>query len=83
MTSHAAVVARGMGRPCVAGAGGIAVDYDAQTLTAGGKIVRAGDTITLDGATGEVFVGAVRDDRAGDVGRFRHADGVGRQGPPA
>ncbi len=59
MTSHAAVVARGMGRPCVAGAGGISVDYGAQTLTAGGKVVRAGDTITLDGATGEVFTGSV------------------------
>jgi pyruvate,orthophosphate dikinase len=59
MTSHAAVVARGMGRPCVAGAGGIAVDYNAQTLTAGGKTLRAGDTVTLDGATGEVFSGFV------------------------
>ena len=59
MTSHAAVVARGMGRPCVAGAGGMQVDYGAQTLSAGGKTVRAGDTITIDGATGEVFVGSV------------------------
>ncbi len=59
MTSHAAVVARGMGRPCVAGAGGIAVDYGAQTLSAGGKTIRAGETITLDGATGEVFAGSV------------------------
>ena len=59
MTSHAAVVARGMGRPCVAGAGGISVDYGAQTLSAGGKTVRAGETITLDGAAGEVFVGTV------------------------
>ena len=59
MTSHAAVVARGMGRPCVAGAGGITVDYNAQTLTAAGKTVRAGETITLDGATGEVFIGSV------------------------
>jgi pyruvate,orthophosphate dikinase len=59
MTSHAAVVARGMGRPCVAGAGGISVDYNAQTLTAGGKTVRAGEILTLDGATGEVFAGAV------------------------
>jgi pyruvate,orthophosphate dikinase len=59
MTSHAAVVARGMGRPCVAGAGGISVDYGSQTLAAGGKTVNAGDTITLDGATGEVFVGHV------------------------
>ena len=59
MTSHAAVVARGMGRPCVAGAGGITVDYAGQTLSAGGKMVRAGETITLDGASGEVFVGSV------------------------
>ncbi len=59
MTSHAAVVARGMGRPCVAGAGGLSVDYGAQTLSAGGKTVHAGETITLDGAAGEVFVGTV------------------------
>jgi pyruvate, orthophosphate dikinase len=59
MTSHAAVVARGMGRPCVAGAGGVSVDYNSQTLTAGGRTVRAGETITLDGALGEVFVGSV------------------------
>jgi len=59
MTSHAAVVARGMGRPCVAGAGGVTVDYNAQVLTAGGKTVRAGETITLDGATGEIFIGSV------------------------
>ena len=59
MTSHAAVVARGMGRPCVAGAGSVTVDYASQTLTAGGKRMNAGDTITLDGATGEVFAGTV------------------------
>ena len=59
MTSHAAVVARGMGRPCVAGCGGVAVDYGAQVLTGGGKTVRAGDIITLDGTTGEVFIGSV------------------------
>ncbi|MFL1462309.1 pyruvate, phosphate dikinase [Roseococcus sp. DSY-14] len=59
MTSHAAVVARGMGRPCVAGAGSITVDYAAQALMAGGHIIRAGETITLDGATGEVFIGPV------------------------
>jgi pyruvate,orthophosphate dikinase len=59
MTSHAAVVARGMGRPCVAGAGTINVDYAQQTLSAGGKRLTAGDTITLDGATGEVFAGTV------------------------
>ncbi len=60
MTSHAAVVARGMGRPCVAGAGGILVDYGAQTLSAGGVTLRAGDILTIDGATGEVYVGAVK-----------------------
>ena len=59
MTSHAAVVARGMGRPCVAGAGGVRVDYNAQTLSSGGATIRAGETITLDGATGEVFAGSV------------------------
>ena len=59
MTSHAAVVARGMGRPCVAGAGGIVVDYGAAALMAGGVTINGGETITLDGATGEVFVGSV------------------------
>jgi pyruvate,orthophosphate dikinase len=59
MTSHAAVVARGMGRPCVAGAGGLAVDYGTQTISAKGHVIHAGDIITLDGATGEVFIGAV------------------------
>jgi pyruvate,orthophosphate dikinase len=53
------VVARGMGRPCVAGAGDVSIDYGAQTLSAGGKVIRAGDTITIDGATGEVFAGSV------------------------
>jgi pyruvate,orthophosphate dikinase len=59
MTSHAAVVARGMGRACVAGAGGISVDYGARTLSAGGKTIRGGEIVTIDGATGEIFVGAV------------------------
>ncbi|HVZ09314.1 pyruvate, phosphate dikinase [Rhodopila sp.] len=59
MTSHAAVVARGMGRPCVSGAGGISVDYNNQVLVAGGREIRAGETITLDGGTGEVYLGSV------------------------
>ncbi|MBE7210929.1 MAG: pyruvate, phosphate dikinase, partial [Gluconacetobacter diazotrophicus] len=59
MTSHAAVVARGMGRVCVAGAGGIRVDYKARTLSANGRTLHAGDWITLDGSTGEVFAGRV------------------------
>ena len=60
MTSHAAVVARGMGRPCVAGAGGISVDYGAQTLSAQGVTLRAGDVLTIDGSTGEIYAGAVK-----------------------
>ncbi len=59
MTSHAAVVARGMGRACVAGAGGVSVDYGARTLSAGGRTIRGGETVTIDGATGEIFVGQV------------------------
>ncbi len=59
MTSHAAVVARGMGRACVAGAGGVSVDYGARTLSSGGRVIRGGETITIDGATGEIFVGQV------------------------
>jgi pyruvate,orthophosphate dikinase len=82
MTSHAAVVARGMGRPCVAGAGGVSVDYGAQVLMAGNQVVRGGDVITLDGATGEVFVGAVamiEPSLSGDFGTLMEwADGVRR-----
>lgn len=58
MTSHAAVVARGMGRPCVSGAGSIKIDYKNGVFTANGMSVSKGDIITLDGATGEVFKGA-------------------------
>jgi len=59
MTSHAAVVARGMGRPCVAGAGDLRIDYNAGTMTVRNVIVRAGDLITLNGSTGEVIEGEV------------------------
>jgi pyruvate,orthophosphate dikinase len=59
MTSHAAVVARGMGRPCVAGAGSIQIDYEDGIMLAGGHEIKAGDTITIDGATGEVMLGRV------------------------
>ena len=59
MTSHAAVVARGMGRPCVAGAGGITVDYAAAKLTVGSVTVTEGQILTIDGSTGEVMVGEV------------------------
>ncbi len=60
MTSHAAVVARGMGKPCVAGAGETAMDYKAKTMTVKGHVLKAGDKITLDGATGEVLLGEVK-----------------------
>jgi pyruvate,orthophosphate dikinase len=59
MTSHAAVVARGMGRPCVAGAGEIRIDYKAGEMRMRGVTIRAGDIITIDGAAGEVIRGAV------------------------
>ncbi|KND19308.1 pyruvate phosphate dikinase [Pannonibacter phragmitetus] len=59
MTSHAAVVARGMGKPCVSGAGALRIDYRNGTLTAGGRSLAKGDVITIDGATGQVLVGEV------------------------
>jgi pyruvate,orthophosphate dikinase len=59
MTSHAAVVARGMGRACVAGAGDIRIDYEAGTMTARATTVKAGELITIDGSTGEVMLGEV------------------------
>jgi pyruvate,orthophosphate dikinase len=60
MTSHAAVVARGMGKPCVAGCEGLDIDVEARTLRIGGHDLREGDTITIDGGTGRVIVGAVK-----------------------
>jgi len=71
MTSHAAVVARGMGRPCVAGAGDIRVDYREQKLTAGGQTVGAGDVITIDGSRGDVMLGAVDTIQPELTGDFR------------
>jgi len=59
MTSHAAVVARGMGRPCVAGAGSIRIDYDAKCMAVGDKILKQGDVITIDGSAGVVYQGRV------------------------
>jgi len=59
MTSHAAVVARGMGRACVAGAGDLRVDYATQTMYAKGQPIKAGETITINGSTGEVMLGEV------------------------
>jgi pyruvate,orthophosphate dikinase len=59
MTSHAAVVARGMGKPCVAGAEGVTIDEAAKTAQIGDTTVHEGDAITLDGGTGEVYIGEV------------------------
>jgi pyruvate,orthophosphate dikinase len=59
MTSHAAVVARGMGKPCVSGAGTIRVDYATNTMTSAGVTLRKGDVITIDGSAGQVLAGKV------------------------
>ena len=59
MTSHAAVVARGMGKPCVAGCEDLTIDLERRTLTIGGHQLSEGDTITIDGGTGRVMIGAV------------------------
>ena len=73
MTSHAAVVARGMGKPCVAGAGELDVSHSKQTITVNGRVLNAGDVITIDGATGRVISGAapmVEPQVGGDVARI-------------
>jgi pyruvate,orthophosphate dikinase len=59
MTSHAAVVARGMGKPCVSGAGSLRVDYSAQTLAVGNTVLKRGEVVTIDGSTGQVLAGKV------------------------
>jgi pyruvate,orthophosphate dikinase len=59
MTSHAAVVARGMGKPCVSGAGTVRVDYAKGVMTSAGRTFKKGDIITIDGSTGQVLEGAV------------------------
>src|SRR5438045_2880640 len=59
MTSHAAVVARGMGKPCVSGAGALRIDYAAASMSVGGHTLREGDVITIDGSSGEVLLGRV------------------------
>ncbi|MBQ4280431.1 MAG: pyruvate, phosphate dikinase [Rikenellaceae bacterium] len=70
MTSHAAVVARGMGKCCVSGAGEIKIDYKARTITAGGAVIREGDWISLNGTTGEVYLGQVATQAAELSGDF-------------
>ena len=71
MTSHAAVVARGMGKPCVAGAGGLHIDAHARLIRCGSLEIKEGDIITIDGATGEVILGEVptlQPELSGDFG---------------
>jgi pyruvate,orthophosphate dikinase len=58
-TSHAAVVARGMGKPCVSGAEGLDINYDLKEARVGGVVIKEGDIVTLDGTNGRVFLGAV------------------------
>jgi pyruvate,orthophosphate dikinase len=73
MTSHAAVVARGMGKCCVSGAGGLKIDYKARTMTVDGQVFKEGDWISLNGSTGEVYEGqiATKDpDMSGDFGKL-------------
>ncbi len=72
-TSHAAVVARGMGRPCVSGAGSLRIDYNAGRMTIGDLVVNKGDVITIDGSTGEVILGLmpmIEPQLSGDFGQL-------------
>lgn len=82
MTSHAAVVARGMGRPCVSGAGSISIDAKAGTMRVGERTIKAGDMVTIDGTTGEVMAGevpTVQPELSGDFAALMvWADGVRR-----
>ena len=82
MTSHAAVVARGMGKPCVSGAGSLRIDMAAGTMSAGGRTFQRGDIITIDGATGQVLDGLVamlQPELSGDFARVMEwADGARR-----
>ena len=82
MTSHAAVVARGMGRPCVSGAGSIRIDYASGTMKAGGITLEKGDRITIDGSRGQVLIGEVpmrHPELSGDFAKLMSwADGVRR-----
>ena len=71
MTSHAAVVARGMGKCCVSGAGAICIDYKAKTLEIEGRVFKEGDYISLNGSTGEVYAGEVPTKAAELSGDFK------------
>jgi pyruvate,orthophosphate dikinase len=82
MTSHAAVVARGWGRPCISGASSVRIDYAKGEMTVGGRTLKAGDVITIDGSTGEVILGEAKvrqPELTGDFARLMEwADGLRR-----
>ena len=82
MTSHAAVVARGMGKPCVSGAGTVRVDYANESLSVAGTTLKKGDIITIDGTSGQVLIGSVamlQPELSGDFGTLMGwADAVRR-----
>jgi pyruvate,orthophosphate dikinase len=84
MTSHAAVVARGMGKPCVSGAGALRIDYAAGTLTVMGVTLKKGETITVDGSSGQVMKGEVatiKPELSGDFAQLMQwADSFRRMG---
>ncbi len=84
MTSHAAVVARGMGKPCVSGAGALRVDYQSGTLAVSGVTLKKGDVITVDGSTGQVMrgeVATIKPELSGDFATLMSwADGMRRMG---
>jgi pyruvate, orthophosphate dikinase len=74
--SHAALVARGMGRPCVVGASSIDVDVRKRVFSAGGKTIKEGEEITIDGTTGEVYVGIVPTIEAQSLNKHRAASAI-------
>ncbi|WP_455482278.1 pyruvate, phosphate dikinase [Bartonella sp. B35(2025)] len=82
MTSHAAVVARGMGKPCISGAGSVRIDYNTNTMFASGQSFKKGDIITIDGGSGEIFKGEVamlQPELCGDFSKLMEwADGIRR-----
>ncbi|WP_455477318.1 pyruvate, phosphate dikinase [Bartonella sp. B41] len=82
MTSHAAVVARGMGKPCISGAGNVRIDYNTNTMFASGQSFKKGDVITIDGGSGEVLKGKVatlQPELCGDFAKLMEwADGIRR-----
>ncbi|RLE33383.1 pyruvate, phosphate dikinase, partial [Candidatus Acetothermia bacterium] len=84
MTSHAAVVARGMGKCCVAGAGDLLIDYEAGEFTVNGRTVKEGEAISLDGSTGKVYRGeiaTIEPELSGSFGTLLDwADGIRRLG---